>query len=61
MNKNKRFNINDEQNITEAGCEQEHTVPYFPNIDFSVEPSNEKDYDIDLMTGKNNEKGGEKK
>lgn len=28
---------------------------------FSVEPSSEKDYDIYLMTGNNDEKGSEKK
>lgn len=31
------------------------------NARFSVEPSNEKDYDIYLMTGNNDEKGSEKK
>lgn len=31
------------------------------HVNFSVEPSNEKDYDIHLMTGNNDQKGSEKK
>lgn len=60
MKKTKRINVNDEKIIIEVGSDQECTVAY-SNIDFSVEPSNEKDFDIYLMTGKNNGKGGDNK
>lgn len=35
-------------------------VPYGNKPHFSVEPANDKGYDIELMTGKNSGKGSEK-
>lgn len=50
----------DDDNLDESaldvGCAISDTYTHY-----SIEPSNEKDYDVYLMTGNNNGKGSEKK
>lgn len=56
---NKQFRT-DGNNLNESVLEHGEVISE-RSAHFSIEPSNEKDYDIYLMTGNNNEKGSEKK
>ena len=59
MSDKKQFRT-DNDNLNEFVLEHSQVISQ-RNTHFSVEPSDEKDYDIYLMTGNNNEKGSEKK
>lgn len=56
---NKQFRT-DDNNLNESVLEHGEVISE-RSAHFSIEPSNEKDYDIYLMTGNNNGKGSEKK
>lgn len=57
----KDIRVKSDIKIHEKPCETKKAMLYkSTTAHFSVEPSNEKDYDIYLMTG-NNGKGSEKK
>lgn len=61
MWKDKQIRINnDDKNLNEIVIKHSNDSIDEKYVHFSVEPSNEKDYDIYLMTG-NNEKGSDKK
>lgn len=50
----------DGTNLNES-IQERGTVIGETNTRFTMEPANEKDYDISLMTGRNTEKGSEGK
>ncbi|MCM1253246.1 MAG: hypothetical protein NC321_10525 [Clostridium sp.] len=61
MWKDKQLQIDDDNNLNESVYHNYEEIIGGRTANFSVEPSNEKDYDIYLMTGNNSEKGSEKK
>ncbi len=61
MYNNKQFRTDsNDNNLDESVFEHSQRIDE-KHVQFSIEPSKEKDYDIYLMTGNNNGKGSEKK